>query len=222
NHVSTTFIFGWAVKDVLYETDTNESLDLLDFGYSQTKWVSEEIVKDAMKYGLQARIFRPALITPSIHGGGNNFDISIRLLAFMINHGIGVDTHNQVSFTPVDVVANNIVAISDSPETINKTFHIVRDRYNNMMDITNIISKLSDQKFNNLKLPDFVPQIVERCTKDDLLFPLLDFLIRSVDNISAMELKLYSNAEYQTARNNSRYGVQDPSLEETVKGMLLF
>lgn len=222
NHVSTTFIFGWAVKDVLYETDTNESLDLLDFGYSQTKWVSEEIVKDAMKYGLQARIFRPALITPSVHGGGNNFDISIRLLAFMINHGIGVDTNNQVSFTPVDVVANNIVAISASPHTINKTFHIVRDRYNNMMDITNIISKLTGQQFNNLKLPDFVPQIVKRCTKDDLLFPLLDFLIRSVDNISAMELKLYSNQEYQNARNCSEMGMQDPSLEETVKGMILF
>jgi thioester reductase-like protein len=222
NHVSTTFIFGWAVKDVLYETDTNESLDLLDFGYSQTKWVSEEIVKDAMKYGLQARIFRPALITPSVYGGGNNFDISIRLLAFMINHGIGVDTNNQVSFTPVDVVANNIVAISAASDTINKTFHVVRDRYNNMMDITNIISKLTGQEFNNLKLPDFVPQIVKRCTKDDLLFPLLDFLIRSVDNISAMELKLYSNAEYQAARDQSPVGKQDPSLEETVKGMLLF
>lgn len=222
NHVSTTFIFGWAVKDVLYETDSNESLDLLDFGYSQTKWVSEEIVKDAMKHGLQARIFRPALITPSIHGGGNNFDISIRLLAFMINHGIGVDTNNQVSFTPVDVVGTNIVAISALPETINKTFHVVRDRYNNMMDITDIIAKLTDQEFNNLKLPNFVPQIVNRCTKDDLLFPLLDFLIRSVDNISAMELKLYSNQEYQKARNESPFGAQDPSLEETVRGMLLF
>ena len=222
NHVSTTFIFGWAVKDVLYETDTNDSLDLLDFGYSQTKWVSEEVVKDAMKQGLQARIFRPALITPSVHGGGNNFDISIRLLAFMINHGIGVDTNNQVSFTPVDVVANNIVAISASPKSINKTFHVVRDRYSNMMDITNIISKLTDKKFNNLKLPNFVPEIVNRCTKDDLLFPLLDFLIRSVDNISAMELKLYSNQDYQDARNRSAMGIQDPSLEETVKGMLIF
>src|SRR5277367_736118 len=39
NYVSTTFVFGWAVKSVLNETDLNENMELLDFGYSQTKWV---------------------------------------------------------------------------------------------------------------------------------------------------------------------------------------
>src|SRR5207248_3949185 len=42
NYVSTTFIFGWAVKKVLYETDFNENMELLDFGYSQSKWVRSE------------------------------------------------------------------------------------------------------------------------------------------------------------------------------------
>src|SRR5258705_5629480 len=38
NYVSTTFVFGWAVKTVLYETDMNQNMELLDFGYSQSKW----------------------------------------------------------------------------------------------------------------------------------------------------------------------------------------
>jgi len=38
NYVSTTFVFGWAVKSVLHETDGNEDMELLDFGYSQSKW----------------------------------------------------------------------------------------------------------------------------------------------------------------------------------------
>lgn len=222
NHISTTFIFGWAVKDVLYETDSNTDINLLDFGYSQTKWVSEQIVKDAMKRGLKGRIFRPALITPSINGGGHNFDISIRLIAFMINNGIGVDAQNQVSFSPADMAANNIVAISNMPETINKTFHVTRDRYSNMGDITDIIHRLTGTHFEISKLKEFVPVIIERCKKDDLLFPLLDFLVRSVDNISAMEFKLYDSSNYQNARNASPYGRQDPSLEETVKGIILF
>jgi thioester reductase-like protein len=222
NHISTTFIFGWAVKDVLYETDTNDNINLLDFGYSQTKWVSEQIVKDAMSRGLKGRIFRPALITPSINGGGHNFDISIRLIAFMINYGIGVDAQNQVSFSPADRAASNIVAASNMPDTINKTFHVTRDVYSNMRDITDIITELTGTKFEIYKLKDFVPVIIERCTKEDLLFPLLDFLVRSVENISAMEFKLYDSSNFQAARNASANGWQDPTLKETVRGILLF
>jgi thioester reductase-like protein len=222
NHISTTFIFGWAVKDTLFETDTNDSLDLLDFGYSQTKWVSEQIVTAAMNYGLKTRIFRPALLTPSVHGGGSNFDISIRLLAFMINHGLGVNARNQVSFTPADVAANNIVAIAEQAHTVNRTFHVTRDHYASMMDITDIITKLTGREFKLYDLPKFVPQVISRCTKDDLLFPLLDFLVRSVDNISAMEFKRYDSSNFQNSRNASKWGLPDPSLEDTVRGMLLF
>jgi thioester reductase-like protein len=222
NHVSTTFIFGWAVKDTLFETDTNTSLDLLDFGYSQTKWVSEQIVKDGMKHGLNARIFRPALITPSVEGGGENFDISIRLMAFMINHGITVDAHNQVSFTPADISANNIVAVSGVPESVNKTFHVTRDHYASMLEITDIITMLTGRKFAVYKLKKFVPKVISLCNKEDLLFPLLDFLVRSVDNISSMEFKRYDSSTYQGFRNKSRFGIQDPTLVETVRGMLIF
>ncbi|MDA0194435.1 MAG: thioester reductase domain-containing protein [Bacteroidetes bacterium] len=222
NHVSTTFIFGWAVKDTLFETDTCNSLDLLDFGYSQTKWVSEQIVLDAMKHGLKARIFRPALVTPSVYGGGNNFDISIRLIAFMINHGITVNSFNQVSFTPVDIVASNVVAISGLPDTIDKTFHVTRDEYARMLDITDIITRLTGREFKGFDLPKFVPQIVSKCRKEDLLFPLLDFLVRSVDNISSMEFKRYDNDSYSQSRTKSPNGIADPTLEDTVRGMLKF
>ena len=147
NYVSTTFVFGWAVKSVLNETDLNENMELLDFGYSQSKWVAEQVVVDARGRGLSARIFRPALVSPSVTGGGNNFDIAVRLVAFMVNHGIGVDTLNQVSFVPADIVANNIVAISTTRGTANKTYHVTRDDYSNMMDITGLITKATGRRF---------------------------------------------------------------------------
>jgi len=222
NYVSTTFVFGWAVKDVLWETDFNEDLDLLDFGYSQTKWVAEQVVADARSKGLSARIFRPALVSPSITGGGNNFDIAVRLIAFMVNHGIGVNALNQVSFVPADIVANNIVAISTTAATANQTYHIVRDDYANMMDITDLITKSTGREFEIFAVDDFVPELIRRCRKEDLLFPLLDFLVGSVDNITAMEFKRYDNSTYQAARDASRCGLMDPSLEDTVNGILKF
>ena len=222
NYVSTTFVFGWAVKSVLNETDLNENMELLDFGYSQSKWVAEQVVVDARSRGLSARIFRPALVSPSVTGGGNNFDIAVRLVAFMVNHGIGVDTLNQVSFVPADIVANNIVAISTTPGTANKTYHVTRDDYSNMMDITGLITKATGRKFEIFSLPEFVPELIRRCRKEDLLFPLLDFLVSSVENISAMEFKRYDSSSYQLARDASVWGKADPSLEDTVNGILKF
>src|SRR5580658_392093 len=222
NYVSTTFIFGWAVKKVLYETDFNKDMELLDFGYSQSKWVSEQVVMDAGRRGLTTRIFRPALVSPSINGGGNNFDIAVRLVAFMVNHGIGVDALNQVSFVPADITANNIVAISATPGTENKTYHVVRDDYANMLDITSLITKATGRQFDVFSLPDFVPELIRRCRKEDLLFPLLDFLVNSVDNISSMEFKRYDSSSYQKARDASVWGKPDPSLEDTVNGILKF
>lgn len=222
NYVSTTFIHGWAHKPTLFETDCNADMALLDFGYSQTKWVAEQVVFAAQAKGLSVRVFRPALVSPSVDGGGNNFDIAIRLVAFMVNHGIGVDTLNQVSFVPADIVANNIVAISNSPGTANQTYHVVRDDYSNMTDITRLITESTGRQFDAFLLPDFVPELIRRCSKEDLLFPLLDFLVGSVDNISSMEFKRYESTTYQAARNASAWGRPDPSLEDTVNGILKF
>ncbi len=222
NYISTTFVFGWAVKSVLYETDQNQDMELLDFGYSQSKWVAEQVVDDARSKGLSVRIFRPALVSPSVTGGGHNFDIAVRLVAFMVNHGIGVDALNQVSFVPADIAANNIVAISTTPGTANKTYHVVRDDYANMMDITRLITEATGRQFEIFSVPDFVPELIRRCRKEDLLFPLLDFLVGSVDNITAMEFKRYDSTAYQEARNASEWGKPDPSLEDTVKGILKF
>ncbi len=222
NYISTTFVFGWAVKSVLYETDFNQNMELLDFGYSQSKWVAEQVVADARSRGLSTRIFRPALVSPSITGGGNNFDIAVRLVAFMVNHGIGVDALNQVSFVPADIVANNIVAISTTPGTANKTYHVVRDDYANMLDITGLITNSTGRQFEIFNISEFVPELIRRCRKEDLLFPLLDFLVGSVDNISAMEFKRYESFSYQQARDASAWGIPDPSLEDTVNGILKF
>jgi thioester reductase-like protein len=161
-------------------------------------------------------------VSPSVTGGGNNLDIAIRLIAFMVNHGIGVDTFNQVSFVPADVAANNMVAVSNLRDTVNATYHVTRDEYANMVDVTDIITKITGREFELFKLQDFVPEVIRRCTKADPLFPLLDFLIGSIDSIASMEFKRYDSSGYQSARDRSAWGMPDPSQEETVAGILRF
>ena len=222
NHISTTFVFGWSTRETLFESDNNEGMELLDFGYSQSKWVSEQILLGAMQRGLSARIFRPALIVPSEQGGGYNFDIAIRLLAFMLDHGISTTAQNQVSFTPADVVANNIVAISNLPDTVGETFHVTSDTYSTLLDITGILGDLTPTRFVSYPVEEFVPTMIERCQKGDLLFPLVNFFVHSIDNITAMEFKRYDNRNYQKARAQSPLGMPDPPLEDVVLGIVRF
>lgn len=222
NHISTTFVFGWSTKETLYERDTNGDMDLLDFGYSQSKWVSEQIVLGAMERGLQGRVFRPALIAPSVRGGGYNFDIAIRLLAFMLEHGISTTAQNQVSLTPADVAAANIVAISNLADTLGQTFHVTRDEYASLVDVTRIMCELTRTEFVAHPVDEFVPMMIERCRKGDLLFPLVNFFVHSVDNITAMQFKRYDSTNYRRARDRSPFGVPDPPLQDVVAGILRF
>jgi thioester reductase-like protein len=221
NHISTTFVFGWSKQDRLHEQDNNEDLDLLDFGYSQTKWVSEQIVQGALSAGLPGRIFRPALISPTGECCGAEADISIRLLAFMLKHGLGTSAPNQVSFTPVDQVARNIVAIAQVPESLGQRLHVTRDDDAKLADVTDILGRLSGRPIELLELHDFVDAVIERCTKDDPLFPLLNFFVRSTEKISAMSFKRYDNSQYRAARALAGCA-DDPSLESVVSGIYQF
>jgi thioester reductase-like protein len=115
------------------------------------------------------------LITPSITGRGGDVDITLRLLTFMIRHGVCVDTQNQVSFMPVDLTANNVVAVAEQPDTVGKIFHLTRDQHETMPQVTEIISEQTNIEFDAFSLKDFVPEVIQRCTREDLLYPLLDF-----------------------------------------------
>ena len=74
----------------------------------------------------------------------------------------------------------------------------------------------------NLPMKEFVPEVIERCGKADLLFPLLNFLVRSVDKITAMEFKRYDSSNFQKFRAQATQGVEDPTLEDVVLGILRF
>lgn len=138
----------------------------------------------------------------------------------MVNHGIGVEAQNQVSFVPADVAANNIVANSKLSASAKQCFHITRDEYANMIDIVQVISNITGRRFEMFKFCDFVPEVIRRCTKDDPLFPLLDFLIGSVDSISSMEFKRYDSSRYQAARKASELALRTPHSKIPCRGIL--
>jgi thioester reductase-like protein len=217
--ISSTIIFGWTRSREILETDRNESMADLDFGYGQSKWIAEQLVFAAAQQGLPVRIYRPAFLSPSSSGAGSRKDIVLLLLAFMIKHGIAISARNQVSFLPADVAADNIVAIFNQRPAIANAFHVTVDGYYNMMDITNIITLCYGYPFVYYEIPDFVAEVNRRCTKEDPLFPLLPFINRSQSNIAAMQHKRYNNDQYRKAR---RRGCGDPALKDVVSYLMAY
>ena len=220
--VSSTFIFGWTAKGVLFESDNNPDMADLDFGYSQSKWVAEHLVFEAQKQGLKVRVYRPSLISASSDAVGSREDIFVRLLAFMLKHGIAVSARNQISLLPADIAADNIVAIFKQRDTDKTTFHVTVDDYYNMIDVAEVLSRDYGYSFAYREIPEFVAEMNRRSTKDDLIYPLLDFFNQSHPKLTAMSHKRYDNSGYRQARDRSSAARSDPSLTETVAHLMRF
>ena len=218
--ISSTIVFGWTVKGELFETDNNAEMLNLDFGYAQTKWVAEQLVFGASQQGLKTRVYRPSFITASKQGVASSDDIVIRLLSFMIKHGIAVNATNQISFLPVETVADNLVSIFKQRDTTARTFHVTADSYYNLMDITRLITRKYGYQFDYYDIPEFVAELKRRCTPVDPLYPLLDFFTRAQDKLAAMQQKRYNNDRYRAAREIG--GCADPSLEEVVSYLMQY
>jgi len=220
--ISSTFIFGWTAKGLLVESDNNDEMSSLDFGYSQTKWVSEQMVRAAGELGLSAYVYRPSLLSASSQGVGDRNDVAIRMLCYMIKYGIGVDTKNQLSILPVDIAADNVAGIFRRHCSDTRAFHVTADSYYNMKDVTEIIAADYGYRFTYYDIPGFIDQMNRLCTKSDPLYPLLDFFNRSASKIAAMQLKRYHNGNYVQERTRHDGNASEPALRDTVSYMMTY
>jgi thioester reductase-like protein len=220
--VSTTFMFGFVGREVCLETDANADMAGLNFGYSQTKWVAEQLVIDAVSRGLSARIYRPSLVSASREGRYVRGDLTARILSYMIQHRLSVDSVNQFSLLPVDVCANNIVALSCLPEPQPTTFHLTADDYYTMQAVCSAINARFGYPFEYVSLDQFIEHMNQHCTRHDLLFPLLAFFNQNHRRIEAMRDKRYDNRQYRQARQSVERAIPEPPLEETVARIVSF
>lgn len=220
--VSSTFIYGWSTLPVVGEWDANTEMKGLDFGYSQTKWVAEQLTLAAQQKGLDVRIYRPSLISPTGAGFGSQEDILVRLTAFMIQHGIAAEAYNQISLLPADLIGEHIVALMGLPAEAGTVFNMTADGYYNLMDVTRILSERYGYRFEYHDIPSFTEQVNQRCGPRDALYPLADFLTRSADKISAMRDKRYDNAQYRYARALAKARLREPALTDTVDHLVQF
>ena len=217
HHISTTFIFGWSSDRAARERDCNAAMRGLDFGYSQSKWVAEQLALKAAEAGMDVRIYRPAFVTASSGGCLSPDDILVRTLAYMIRHGVSVNIENQLSIIPVDICAQNIVALSLLPGESARTFHLTGDNYHTMRHACEAIEAMYGYSFEYVDVKTFVNHMKQHCRPDDPLFALLAFFRKNSARLQAMDKKRYDNSNFTGAKARSRQILDDASLSDTMK-----
>ncbi|KAI1324495.1 alpha-aminoadipate reductase [Xylariaceae sp. FL0255] len=101
---------------VLESDDMEGSRAGLGTGYGQTKWVSEQLTREAGKRGLRGAVIRPGYILGSRHGGvSNTDDWLLRLCKACVQLGVRPRIINSVNAVPVNHVARVVIAAALNP-----------------------------------------------------------------------------------------------------------
>ena len=189
----------------------------LDFGYSQTKWVSEQIVLKAIDQGIDARIYRPAFLSASRYGYSVAGDVIVRTLAYMIRHQLSVTAENQLSILPVDVCAQNIVAIASIDDPGARIFHLTADKYYTMRAACECLTERYGYKFDYVDVGTFIEHMNKWCTPSETLFPLLAFFRTNSGKLNGLREKRYDNANLRLVRKISDHLLPEPCLKDIME-----
>jgi thioester reductase-like protein len=127
HYVSSVAVFesnAYAGK-VVKEDDSFDDWQGIFLGYSQTKWVSEKLVKIAGDRGLPITIYRPPLISgDSKTGICNTHDFINLMIKGCLQMGCFPDVDYMLDMSPVDYVSQAVVYLSRQEKSIGQAFHL--------------------------------------------------------------------------------------------------
>ncbi|KAK4619418.1 L-2-aminoadipate reductase large subunit [Fulvia fulva] len=102
-----------AGQPVLESDDLEGSRQGLGTGYGQSKWVSEALIREACKRGLNGVIIRPGYVMGDPENGvSNTDDFLVRMLKGCVQVGARPDVSNTINMVPVTRVARTVNAVS--------------------------------------------------------------------------------------------------------------
>ncbi|HEX8742744.1 MAG TPA: thioester reductase domain-containing protein, partial [Thermoleophilaceae bacterium] len=124
HYVSTTAVFPFGAGRVYGEGDPLDHGGTLTGGYSQTKWIAEQVARRGAELGVDVRVYRPGIVSwSSTTGAVNESGFFERILRSWIELGIAARLPSDVDIAPVDFVAEALVALLD--ERAGGTLHLV-------------------------------------------------------------------------------------------------
>ena len=96
--------------------------DLLTMGYGESKWVAEEVLRDAAKQGVPVAIYRPYEVMGDQVTGACNTETAIcSLFKYIADTGSAPDIPLPLDLVPVDYLSDAIIHIATTRRITNQT-----------------------------------------------------------------------------------------------------
>ncbi|ERN42081.1 amino acid adenylation domain protein/thioester reductase domain protein [Rubidibacter lacunae KORDI 51-2] len=166
-------------KVTVYETDPPEQSHLLQSGYSQSKWVAEQLALQARDRGLPVAIYRPGRVTGhSQTGQANAGDFITSMLKGCIQLGNIYEPQNAsdpVDLTPVDYVSQGIVEISLQPDAMGQIFHLINPAPMSVAQLSHWLMEKSGYEIQTVNYDLWRQKLVQAATdaEANALYPFL-------------------------------------------------
>ena len=157
----------------LEEHDALEAWQGIHLGYSQTKWVTDRMVRRAADQGLPVVVYRPPLIAgPSCGSAWHQGDLLQRLLQGCLALGAAPDLAWELDVVPVDYVADAVTALAWSEAGTGRCFHL---QHPEPLLLTTLLGQLTDadRGLRLVPMQDWIEAIAKHPANP--LHPLLPF-----------------------------------------------
>jgi len=130
--ISTIYVFSraeYAPGDILREGDQPRHSLMYTLGYTQSKWVAEQLVMEAGARGLPVSIYRLGRVAGHSQSGVCQVnDFVWQAIQVGIKIAAAPDFDMLLDMTPIDYVSKALVHISRQEKALGKHFHIVNER----------------------------------------------------------------------------------------------
>ncbi|RUS78344.1 hypothetical protein EGW08_013895 [Elysia chlorotica] len=195
HYVSTDAIFPHGLRDCQENADVTQFPASLEDGYSQSKWVAEQLVSRARDRGLPVTIYRLGNMSgDSKQAFWNPQDFTLLMLQACSKTGLAPSLDWDMEMTPVDFAAQVIVKLTQNPNiALSKTLHIINDRpmksrqvfqwMNNhgyplhLMDFkdwkTKVVEELNANNGSGQPSAKLIEQVIESYAGDEQFLPNL-------------------------------------------------
>ncbi len=159
NYVSTCYVSG-RIEGIFRETDL-EMGQKFNNHYESSKFEAEVLVKNLVRGGLPATVFRPSVVVGnSKTGDTQKFDGPYYVMQWLLRQNkvawlpdMGHGNETRINVVPSDFVLDAMVQISKSPQSMGKTFALADPHPPTIEETIQIMAKACDKKVARIPLP---------------------------------------------------------------------